>query len=89
MKAMIVAGMNRLCFVNSCKISHLGIKPERGGNPPKERRVIRAITDSSGDLVDDEEMELIFIELKILNKRKVVSVIIIYRIRFSRVKLGA
>jgi len=84
-----VAGINRPCFVSSWRISHLGIKPVRGGNPPRERRVIIIIIDSRGALVVDEEIELIFIELKILNKKKVVSVIIIYSIRLSRVRFGA
>lgn len=52
------------------------MKPESGGRPPRERRVNRVIIDRSGDLVEDEAMELILVELKFLNKRKVVSVII-------------
>jgi len=84
-----VAGIKRSCFVSSWRISHLGIKPERGGRPPRESRVIRVIIARRGDLVVDEEMELIFKELKILNKKKVVSVIIIYSPRLSKVRFGA
>lgn len=65
------------------------MKPESGGNPPKERRVNKAIIDRRGDLVDDEAMELILVELKILNNRKVVSVMMIYKIRLRRVRFGA
>ena len=86
---MIVAGINRLCCVNSWRISHLGINPESGGNPPRERRVSKVMMDRRGDLVDDEAIELILVELKILNRRKVVSVMVIYRIRLSKVRLGA
>jgi len=84
-----VAGINRSCFVSSWRISHLGIKPERGGSPPRESRVIRVIIDRRGDLVVDEEIELIFKELNIFNKKKVVSVITIYSTRLSRVRFGA
>lgn len=65
------------------------MKPERGGNPPKESRVSKAIIDRRGNFVDDEAMELILVELKVLNNRKVVSVMMMYRIRLRRVRLGA
>lgn len=81
--AIMVAGIIRFCLVNSCKISHLGMKPVRGGSPPKERSVIRVIIVSMGDLVVEIVMELIFVELNVLNRRKVVRVMIIYNIRLS------
>lgn len=84
----MVAKINRFCFASSWRISHFGKKPERGGSPPKERRVSSVIIDRRGDLVVDEAMELILVELKVLNRRKVVSVKRIYKIRLRRVKLG-
>lgn len=75
--AMTVAGIIKFCLVSSCKISHFGIKPDRGGRPPRERRVMRAIMESKGDFDEDEEIELILVELSVLNRRKVVEVIII------------
>lgn len=80
--------MIRFCFVSSCRISHFGINPDNGGRPPSDSRVIRAMIDRSGDFDDDDAIELIFVELNVLNSKNVVRVIIIYRIRFSCVKLG-
>lgn len=72
----MVAGINRSCLVISCRISHLGINPERGGRPPSESRVTKDMIESSGALVVDTEIELIFVELSVLKRRNIEVVII-------------
>lgn len=71
-----MAGIRRSCLVISCKISHFGMNPESGGRPPNESKVSKDMSDSSGDLVADTEIELIFVELSVLNKRNIEVVII-------------
>lgn len=71
-----MAGIRRSCLVSSCRISHLGMKPESGGSPPSESRVVKAMIESSGDLVVDVEIELIFVELSELKSRNIEVVII-------------
>lgn len=67
----MVAGSRRSCLVISCRMSHFGMNPERGGRPPNESRVSKEMSESSGDLVADTEIELIFVELSVLNKRNI------------------
>lgn len=38
------------CFVNSCRISHLDMKPESGGRPASDRRVREASATRVGAL---------------------------------------
>lgn len=55
------------CLVNSCKISHFGINPVRGGRPPNDSRT-RGIRDvRMGVLAHDVAKELIVVVL--LNKK--------------------
>lgn len=84
----MVAGIFRFCLVSSCKINHFGIKPERGGKPPRDRSVIRVIVERSGDLIAEIARELILVVLRSLKRRKVVRVIIIYKARLSCVRFG-
>lgn len=72
-----MAGMKRFCLVISWRISHLGMKPVRGGSPPRERRVNMNIIVSSGDLVEEMAIELIFVTLLVLSNRNSDDVIII------------
>jgi len=55
----------------------LGIKPERGGSPPRDRseRGTRAVR--VGDLVHEVAKELMFVAPLSLKVRKVVDVIVI------------
>ena len=73
----MVAKINKFCLVISCKISHLGMNPVRGGSPPRESRVNIVIMINNCDLVDEIAIELIFVVLFRLNKRNMEEVIII------------
>lgn len=85
---MIMAGIGRACFESSCRINHFGMKPDSGGSPPRDKRVIKVRMVRSGDLDEEVAIELILVELNVLNRRKVVRVMIIYRSRLSCVRLG-
>lgn len=55
--------------MSSCKISHLGIKPERGGRPPRDSntRVVNAAR--VGDLVHEVARVLMVRELLVFSVR--------------------
>lgn len=48
MRAIIVAVVGRFCFVSSCKISHFGIKPVKGGRPPSDNIIKMVIAAKIG-----------------------------------------
>lgn len=73
----MVAGRMRSCLVSSCRISHLGKKPESGGRPPKESNVINAMMVSKGDFVVEGVRELILVQLNMLRRRNMGMVMII------------
>lgn len=62
--------MARSCLVSSCRISHFGMKPVRGGRPPNDRRMrgMRAVR--VGVLAQDVARELIVVVLLSMNTRK-------------------
>lgn len=74
---MIVAINGSSCVVNSCKISHLGMKPVRGGRPPKDSNARVAIIIMVGVLDQLVASVLIFVVCINLNVRNVADVIII------------
>lgn len=57
-------------------ISHFGMKPVRGGRPPRESRMrgVRAVR--AGAFVQDVARVLIFVDLLSLNMRNIENVII-------------
>lgn len=64
----------RSCFVSSCRISHLGMKPVSGGRPPRDRR-IRGVRDvRMGALAQEVARALIVVVLLSINTRKVEEV---------------
>lgn len=66
----------RSCLVNSCRMSHFGMNPVRGGRPPNDRR-IRGIRDvRMGVLAHDVAKELIVVVLLDRKMRKEEEVII-------------
>lgn len=65
--------------MSSCKISHFGMKPVRGGRPPKDNRARAAVAVRIGALAQLVASVLIFVAFINLNVRKVVIVIIMYR----------
>lgn len=88
MSAARVAVRARSCLVSSCRISHFGMNPERGGRPPKEsrRRGVRAV--SMGVLVQEVARALMLVALFSLNTRNVEKVIVRYIRRVSSVSAG-
>lgn len=70
---MAVSG--RFCLVSSCRMSHFGINPVRGGSPPidKSRRGVSVV--SAGALAQEEASVLMFValfSLKIRNREDVI-----------------
>lgn len=51
--AAMVAVRGSPCLVSSFRIIHLGIKPERGGRPPRERRTMGRREVITGALVQE------------------------------------
>lgn len=76
------------CLVSSCRISHFGIKPVRGGRPPRERRIRGAKHVNAGDLVHEMARVLMLVDLLSLNTRKVEDVIMRYVRRAKSVRVG-
>lgn len=76
------------CFESSRIIIHFGMKPVRGGKPPRESSIRGIMEVSAGVLVHDRVSELIFVELLSLNVRKVAAVIMKYVIRARNVREG-
>lgn len=75
--ARIVAVRGRSCFVNSCRISHFGMKPVSGGRPPSEskrRAVVDTIVGAFGQV---RARVLIFVADRSLRVKKAALVIII------------
>lgn len=50
-----------LFFNNSVIMSHLGINPESGGRPPRDRRMVAIRGTVMGCLFHDKEIELIVV----------------------------
>lgn len=65
------------CFVSSCRISHLGIKPERGGRPPRERRTRVVSAARVGAFVHEVARVLIVRELLVFSARNAEEVMMI------------
>lgn len=62
------------CFVSSCKISHFGINPVKGGRPPNDSRTRAAVVVSVGVFVQARASVLIFVVIVALNVRKAADV---------------
>lgn len=65
------------CLVNSCRISHFGINPVRGGSPPRDSIVIMTRVVRIGAFVQLVASVLIFVEEVIFNAIKAVLVMTI------------
>lgn len=66
-----------LLLISSCKISHLGMKPVRGGRPPKDRRVSRMMMVVVADLFHRPPKDLILVTFDRLSVRNMVRVAMI------------
>jgi len=83
-----VATGARFCAVNSWMISHFGIKPVRGGRPPRDRRTKGARAVRAGAFAQEVARALMVVALFNLNTRNVEIVIIKYVRRVKRVRRG-
>lgn len=75
-------------MVNSCRISHFGMNPVRGGRPPRDSSTKGAREVSAGVFAQEVARELMLVDLFSLNTRNVENVIIKYVIRAIRVREG-
>lgn len=66
-----------LLATSSCRISHFGIKPVRGGSPPRDRSVRRMAVVMGADLFHRFVSDLIFVTDAKLSMRNRVSVAMI------------
>lgn len=86
---MIVAVRGRPCFANSCRISHFGINPVRGGRPPSDNST-RAVVAVKIGLFDQTIARVpIFVADETFRVRKAADVIKIYVSTARRVSWGA
>lgn len=66
----------------------MGIKPESGGRPPRERRIKGVIAVRAGAFAHEVAKELIFVDLFILNTMNVEKVMAKYRMSVRKVREG-
>lgn len=88
MSAARVATNARSCLVNSRRINHFGIKPVRGGRPPKDSRIRGVKEVIIGVFAHEVASILMLVELFILNARNAENVIAKYVVRVRRVREG-
>lgn len=74
----MVAVSGRFCVVSSCKISHFGMNPVRGGSPPRDSSVKAAVAVMTGVFGQFIARVLIFVASINLNVRNVADVMMIY-----------
>lgn len=84
----MVAVKGRFWMASSCKISHFGINPVRGGRPPRDSRARAAVVVMIGALGQVIASVLIFVVASSLNVRNVAEVIVMYRSRVRMVSWG-
>lgn len=70
-----MAVIGRSCFASSWRISHLDMKPVKGGSPPRERRVISEIETRAGLLDQVMARVLILVLISVLRVKKAAEVI--------------
>lgn len=87
--AINVASVVIFVAVSLLRISHLGIKPESGGSPPRDSSVVDRIIMVCGELVHMVPRSLIVVEVVAFIKRKIGVVIIIYIIKVRVEMFGA
>lgn len=80
---MVSVNIVRSCLIISCAISHLGIKPVRGGRPLSDRSVRRESADKTGALDQEVASSCKFLVPEKMNVKNSVEVIRRYRAKFS------
>lgn len=72
--AIRVGRMILLFFVSSWMIIHLGMKPVKGGRPPRERRVVRVAVAIRGVLFHVWDRDKVVVDIVELRNRNMVRV---------------
>lgn len=75
MRAIRLATGVLLFFSSSVMMSHLGINPERGGSPPRDRSTVAIRGIMMGCLFHAMEMELIVVYEDVISIRNIEMVI--------------
>ena len=88
MSAARVAISARFCLVSSRRINHFGMKPVRGGRPPKDSRIRGVKEVIAGVFAHEVASVLMLVELFILNARNAENVIAKYVVRVRKVREG-
>lgn len=83
------AKRGRACFVNSCRISHLGMNPDKGGRPPRDSTIRGNKAVRIGALDQEVASEFIVVEPVVRKVMKAEAVIKIYSARDRRVRKGS
>lgn len=86
---MIVAVRGRSCLANSCRISHFGINPVKGGNPPRESKTKAVVATTIGFFDQAIVKALIFVADDSFSVRNAADVIKIYVPKARSVSWGA
>jgi len=86
---MTVAVRGKPWLEISCRISHFGINPVKGGRPPNESKIRQASAVKAGALVQAEAKVMVLVEFTFSRVRKAAAVITMYVIKARRVMLGA
>lgn len=89
MSAATVAVGARSCLVSSCKMNHLGMKPVRGGRPPRDKKIRGARAIRAGAFVQEAARVLMVVVLLSLKTRNVEKVMAMYVSSVSSVREGA
>lgn len=66
-----------VCLVSSCKMRSLGLKPVKGGSPPRERRASGIRQVIAGVFVEETERvltDLAFVRWKVMNNVEVIMI---------------
>lgn len=80
-----MAVRGRLCFANSCRISHFGIKPVSGGSPPSDSNTRAVVVVKIGLFDQTTARVLTFVVDETFRVRNAADVIKIYVNRARRV----
>lgn len=87
-RAIIKATRGSSCLITSCKINHLGRKPERGGSPASDNRAVGSIMAKAGAFFAAMERLLSVVTLLTIREEKVAVVTIMYTDSASAVREG-
>lgn len=74
--AIVVGSRSMLFFVISWMIIHFGAKPDSGGRPPSDSRVVRSIVVRIGVLFHVRDRDSVVVVVELIKRANIVIVII-------------